>query len=223
MRASGGRKTWKFHFRLTEKTNFDSRSTVGEHPMASPYPSMYLPIDMRNHPDATIERAVSQRNQTKTTPLGNSASTNGCIRVLVADDNVHTRRLMAFIFKNFTEDTVDFAEDGEDAWSSLCAEPFDLLITDIDMPRLDGIQLAHRMRQHSFQQPVLFISGSLPENATELFESLLPCDGLEKPFSFAEMLTKVRAMSHSKAHNGTNGNSSNGTNGRSRNGTNGSY
>ncbi len=188
--------------------------------MASPSPWVYSSFVMQDH--RIIERPVSQKNQINAKSLGNAASTNGCIRVVAADDNEHMRTLISFIFNSVAGYTVRSAENGEDAWTKLCDEPFDLLVTDIDMPRLDGIQLAHRMRQHSLQQPVIFISGSLPEDVSRLFESLSPCDGLTKPFSFAEMLTKVAAMTRGKALNGTNGSSHNGTNGSSRNGTNGS-
>ena len=179
--------------------------------MASPSPWVYSSFVMQDN--RTIERPVSQRNRTNTKPSGNGASSSGCIRVVVADDNEHIRTLIGFIFNDVAGYTVRFAKDGEDAWTNLRAEPFDLLITDIDMPRLDGIELARRMRQHSFQQPVIFISGSLPGDVSGLFESLSPCDGLTKPFSFVEMLTKAAAMTRGKALNGTNGVSHNGTNG----------
>jgi DNA-binding response OmpR family regulator len=169
----------------------------------------------------TIERPLSQRNRTNTKPSFNGANANRCIRVVVADDNEHIRKLMGLIFNIPSGYTVRFAEDGEDAWVSLTAEPFDLLVTDIDMPRLNGIQLVRRMRNHSFLQPVIFVSGCLPKDADASFRRLAPCDGLEKPFSFKDLLTRSAAMTQYNARNGTNGTSRNGTNGSSRNGTNG--
>ncbi len=184
--------------------------------------SLYLRKSVMKDLKRTEAIIVRQENRAATTSPGKTASNSGCVRIIVADDHAHIRKLMEFIFNSVSGYTVRFAKDGEDAWTTLCAEPFDLLITDIDMPRLDGIQLVRRMRQHSFQQPVIFISGSLPDDASGLFQSLTPCDGLEKPFSFAEMLTIAAAISHCKAPNGTNRRSRNGTNGSIQNGTNGS-
>lgn len=182
--------------------------------MAKRNTCVYSTVDMKDLP--TFERSVTQRNPTRTQPPGNVARTNGCIRVLAADDNADIRKLIGLIFTIPAGYTVRFAEDGQDAWRSLCAESFDLLITDIDMPRLGGIELVRRMRQHSFRQPVIFISGILPPDSSGLFELLSPCEKLRKPFSFKELLAKASAMTHRKSPNGTNGSSYSGTNGNSR-------
>ncbi|MCY1250610.1 Chemotaxis protein CheY [compost metagenome] len=55
---------------------------------------------------------------------------------------------------------VAVAVDGMDGWNVLRAEPFDLVITDIDMPRMDGIELVRRIRHDAAlrQLPVMVVS-----------------------------------------------------------------
>ena len=67
------------------------------------------------------------------------------LRVLVVDDSITVRELQRQLL---TADgyEVSVAVDGMAGWQMLKAETFDLLITDVDMPRLDGIQLVHMVR-----------------------------------------------------------------------------
>ncbi len=80
-------------------------------------------------------------------------------RILVADDSITVREternmLLAAGYQ------VDAAVDGLDAWNMLCAHEYDLLISDVDMPHLDGISLITRMRQDPrfAVMPVIIVS-----------------------------------------------------------------
>jgi len=68
-----------------------------------------------------------------------------------------------------------------------------LLVTDFTMPKIDGIELAHRFRDMHPRTPVLLVSGSLPltEHHTEDLERF---EYLPKPFHISEFLGKVRAL-----------------------------
>ncbi|MGO4331652.1 hybrid sensor histidine kinase/response regulator [Cupriavidus sp. M-11] len=80
-------------------------------------------------------------------------------RVLVVDDSLTVRELERKLLANRRYD-VTVAVDGMDAWNVLRAESFDLVITDIDMPRMDGIELVTRIkREPRLQQvPVMVVS-----------------------------------------------------------------
>ncbi|MFT0625747.1 hybrid sensor histidine kinase/response regulator [Ectopseudomonas guguanensis] len=67
-------------------------------------------------------------------------------RVLVVDDSLTVRELERKLLLSRGYQ-VAVAVDGMDGWNALRAEPFDLLITDIDMPRMDGIELVTQVRQ----------------------------------------------------------------------------
>ncbi len=67
------------------------------------------------------------------------------LRILVVDDSMTVR---ALLHQTLTEAgyAVDLAEDGVDAWSALHTRHYDLLLTDVDMPRMDGIELIRKLR-----------------------------------------------------------------------------
>jgi len=80
-------------------------------------------------------------------------------RVLVIDDSLTVRELQRKLLAGRGYD-VAVAVDGMDGWNVLRAEPFDLVITDIDMPRMDGIELVRRIRHDAAlrQLPVMVVS-----------------------------------------------------------------
>jgi two-component system sensor histidine kinase and response regulator WspE len=80
-------------------------------------------------------------------------------RILVVDDSLTVRELERKLLLNRGYD-VAVAVDGMDGWNALRSEEFDLLITDIDMPRMDGIELVSLLRRDSRLQslPVMVVS-----------------------------------------------------------------
>lgn len=80
-------------------------------------------------------------------------------RVLVVDDSLTVRELQRKLLSNRGYD-VAVAVDGMDGWNALRNETFDLLITDIDMPRMDGIELVTLVRRDQRLQslPVMVVS-----------------------------------------------------------------
>jgi two-component system sensor histidine kinase and response regulator WspE len=80
-------------------------------------------------------------------------------RVLVVDDSLTVRELQRKLLLNRGYD-VAVAVDGMDGWNALRSEDFDLLITDIDMPRMDGIELVSLLRRDNRLQslPVMVVS-----------------------------------------------------------------
>ena len=80
-------------------------------------------------------------------------------RILVVDDSLTVRELQRKLLLNRGYE-VAVAVDGMDGWNALRAEHFDLLITDIDMPRMDGIELVSLLRRDNRLQslPVMVVS-----------------------------------------------------------------
>ncbi|MGF6517731.1 two-component system sensor histidine kinase and response regulator WspE [Pseudomonas sp. BT76 TE3572] len=80
-------------------------------------------------------------------------------RILVVDDSLTVRELQRKLLLNRGYD-VAVAVDGMDGWNALRSENFDLLITDIDMPRMDGIELVSLLRRDNRLQslPVMVVS-----------------------------------------------------------------
>lgn len=112
-------------------------------------------------------------------------------RILIVDDDAMIRDLLAKMLTRSGYQT-ECADDGEQAWTAICSESYDLLITDHEMPNLRGLDLLRRIRRHGEKIPVIFISGAMPWDAPDLMELMQPGATLVKPFSFQMLLAKVR-------------------------------
>ncbi len=114
-------------------------------------------------------------------------------RILVVDDDRSTRHLLANVLGRAAYH-VSCADDGEAGWEALCADSFDLLITDYDMPRLTGLDLLRRIRVGPSRVPVILMSGTMPWDEPDLLRLLPPGTALEKPFTPADLLANVRGL-----------------------------
>jgi two-component system sensor histidine kinase and response regulator WspE len=94
----------------------------------------------------SIRRGLAEGAVRGLTPQALAAGTRGRRRVLVADDSITVREVERQMLRRLGHD-VEVAVDGLDAWNRLCAERFDLLVTDVDMPRMNGIELVRTLRR----------------------------------------------------------------------------
>ncbi len=80
-------------------------------------------------------------------------------RVLVVDDSITVRQLERALLANRGYD-VEIATDGMDAWNSIRLETYDLIVTDVDMPRMNGIDLVRHIRQDARvgDVPIIIVS-----------------------------------------------------------------
>ncbi|MEX2236981.1 MAG: response regulator transcription factor [Dehalococcoidia bacterium] len=115
------------------------------------------------------------------------------MRVLVVEDEA---RIADFISKGLTEQgyAVDVAEDGEQALRFVQAFDFDLVVLDVMIPKRDGIDVCRTMRRHGSQVPVLMLTArDAVEDRVQGLDSGAD-DYLVKPFAFAELLARLRAL-----------------------------
>ena len=115
------------------------------------------------------------------------------MRILVIEDDAD---LAQFISKGLKEEryAVDLAADGEEGLALAVANPYDLLIVDIMLPKLDGLTVCRRLRSAGNQVPVLLMTArNTVEDKVSGFD--MGADQfLTKPFAFAELLARVRAL-----------------------------
>lgn len=89
---------------------------------------------------------------------------------------------------------VDLARDGTDGLHQALQEPYDLVILDVMLPGIDGWQVLEAIRKRGLQMPVLFLTArDQVEDRIKGLE-LGADDYLVKPFSFAELLARVRTI-----------------------------
>ena len=115
------------------------------------------------------------------------------MRVLVVEDEA---RIADFIGRGLMEHgyAVDIASDGEEAldWSHVA--DFDLIVLDVMLPKLSGIAVCKTLRERGFQSPILMLTArdSIEDRVKGLDSGA--DDYLVKPFAFAELLARLRAL-----------------------------
>jgi len=116
-------------------------------------------------------------------------------RILIVDDHKEVRELLSkFFLLNGYE--VDTAEDGETAMEKVRVKGYDLVVTDYNMPKMDGMDLLRRLKMENPSLSVLMISGSM---VGETFFTQLGADGfLTKPIDLSSMKRLVERILYSK-------------------------
>jgi DNA-binding NtrC family response regulator len=112
-------------------------------------------------------------------------------RILLVDDEIDLwwdRDLAALAAAGHRVDT---AEDGEAGWKALQTNDYDLLITDNKMPKLWGLELIKRLRDHGMTLPIIFASTLLPVIGAEHRSHFQNVRLVEKPVSASQLLATV--------------------------------
>ncbi len=115
------------------------------------------------------------------------------MRILLVEDEEKVSR---FVARGLTSErfAVDVARDGKSGWELAQTYQYDLVILDLLLPGLTGSEVLHRIRKTRSQVPVLILTArdSLGDKV-EHFEAGAD-DYLAKPFAFAELLVRVKAL-----------------------------
>lgn len=113
-------------------------------------------------------------------------------RILLAEDEASMRAFLERALINAGYDVAAF-EDGAQAYARLKEEPFSLLLTDIVMPEMDGIELARKAAELDPTLKIVFITGFA---AVTLNTDATPNDArvLSKPFHLKELVGEIDAL-----------------------------
>ena len=115
------------------------------------------------------------------------------MRILIVEDE---KKLAAYIKKGLEENhfAVDVSYDGEDGLFTLNSCEYDLVILDILLPGKNGLEILKEARRNGMNMPVLLLTAkdSIEEKVNGL--DLGADDYLVKPFSFIELMARVRAL-----------------------------
>src|SRR5437868_4167993 len=112
--------------------------------------------------------------------------------ILVADDDPHIREIICFALEKAGMKTLGVA-DGAAALQAVERRAPDLIVLDIGMPEMDGLEVCRRLRQRS-DVPVLFLSARDEEIDRILGLEMGGDDYVTKPFSPRELVARVNAI-----------------------------
>ena len=113
--------------------------------------------------------------------------------ILVAEDQTDIRDLLVMNLKAAGYEVSSVA-DGEQALAFQTQTPCDLLILDLMMPRIDGLEVCKALRAKGCAAPILMLTAKSTELDRVLGLELGADDYLTKPFSLAELLARVKAL-----------------------------
>jgi CheY-like chemotaxis protein len=128
-------------------------------------------------------------------------------RILIADDDRVVRATMSYLLGTKGHDVVE-AASGREGLNRIASERFDLLIVDIFMPDMDGLETIKRVLNHNPALPILVVSGMTfrsssgsgePPDFLAMATKLGAVQSLHKPFRASEFLTAVDDCLNSRA------------------------
>lgn len=115
------------------------------------------------------------------------------MRILVIEDE---KKVAGFIKKGMEEETyaVDVAVDGEEGLAMAEVNQYDLIILDLMLPKIDGLEVLTRCREKKINTPILLLTAkdSVEDKVTGLNKGA--DDYLTKPFAFSELLARSRSL-----------------------------
>ncbi len=115
------------------------------------------------------------------------------MRVLVVEDD---KKTASFIIKGLKQAgfAVDCATNGDDGLNLALTDPYDVVVIDIMLPKLDGLSLIEELRQQKINIPVIILSAKRSVNDRVKGLQTGSDDYLTKPFAFSELLARVQAL-----------------------------
>jgi len=111
--------------------------------------------------------------------------TTGGYAILIVDDDAEMRAYIRHCLRTFAggDHRISEASDGQEGLVLLEMEPFDVMITDVVMPRMDGLDLCRAARERYPTMPVLLVSGEVPAEARRQAQLQHAGAALAKPFN----------------------------------------
>jgi two-component system chemotaxis response regulator CheY len=118
------------------------------------------------------------------------------LNALVVDDSPSMRRQLCYALARLEGMATSEAGDGAEAWRKLASASYDIVLTDINMPVLDGLKLVHLVRQGGAHQrvPIVVITTEGAEADRKRALALGATEYLVKPVQAPQVVDTVRAL-----------------------------
>lgn len=114
--------------------------------------------------------------------------------LLVVDDSATTRMLITITLKKEASYRITEARDGTEAMSKLEREPFDMVVTDINMPNMNGLELIAQVRAKHKELPIIVITTQGEEGDRDRGLAQGANAYLTKPISAPKLLALVKEL-----------------------------
>ena len=115
----------------------------------------------------------------------------GSARILLVDDEQSVQTLLAYPLRKDGYEVIS-AQDGQEALQRFAEQRFDLVVLDLMLPKLDGIEVCRRLRSHS-QVPIIMLTAKGDEIDKVVGLEMGADDYITKPFSMREFRSRVKA------------------------------
>lgn len=118
------------------------------------------------------------------------------LSIMIVDDMATSRGIITMALEEIGIKRIDFRRDGNEALASLVANPVHLVISDYNMPGLDGLGLLERLRLNRSTSRIGFIlvSGRMDKEILEKGNALGMNNFLKKPFNTAQLKSCLQAV-----------------------------
>ena len=115
------------------------------------------------------------------------------MKILIAEDEISTAKALKVILEK-SKFSVDIVHNGNDAWDYIQAGPYEVIVLDIMMPGMNGLEVLAKLRANDIKTPVLMLTakGELEDRVAGLDAGA--DDYLPKPFASAELIARVKAL-----------------------------
>ena len=114
-------------------------------------------------------------------------------KILVVEDNKDLARLLELHLRDLNYD-VDLTFDGDAGWAQIKSTPYDLIILDLMLPGIDGLEICRRLRAEPSYTPILMLTSKSTELDRVLGLEIGADDYVTKPFSIRELMARVKAI-----------------------------
>jgi DNA-binding response OmpR family regulator len=114
-------------------------------------------------------------------------------KILIVEDNKDLARLLDMHLRDLAYD-VDLAFDGDEGWARFTKKAYDLIILDLMLPGIDGLEICRHIRAKTPYTPILMLTSKSTELDRVVGLEIGADDYVTKPFSIRELMARVKAI-----------------------------
>lgn len=116
------------------------------------------------------------------------------MRVLVVEDEQRLAENVGRVLRESVSCAVDVAFEGQEGLSLAESTPYDLIVLDLMLPKLNGLELVKRFRQHGYKTPVLILTARDEKESVVALLNAGADDYIVKPFDMGELIARSKAL-----------------------------